>query len=152
MRCSKLKERSHCVRNFILHCAVLFSAVIDQFWHIRTIWGRLPCFQVELAGTWAGPNTGQKTPVVITFGHQSFCTQVLGSTFVASNKVNLPRLHINSREIYCTPAPSCREGGLSLLPNFQIGGGGAWQGLNFWRGVARKVVDTFFRGGGAVFT
>ena len=42
---------------------------------------------------------------------------------------------------------------VNLQPNFQNqGGGGAWQDLNFKRGVAGKEGGDFFQGGVAIFT
>ena len=46
--------------------------------------------------------------------------------------------------IVCTHLLSA--GGLNLLPNLQKGG--AWQDLNFDRGVAGKEGGNFFQGGG----
>ena len=54
--------------------------------------------------------------------------------------------------IVCTsfPPPCFYWGGINLLPNFQKGG--AWQDLNFERGVAGKQGSNFFQEGVAIFT
>ena len=63
------------------------------------------------------------------------------------------RIKDQAQSVYLPPPPHrAGGGGLSLQPNFQKEEG-AWQGLDFQRGIAGKEVGHFFRGRRvAVFT